>query len=127
MAADWNVIKGQIYEKGMDSTSGEMMLEDGEYEYSLSLPKQLKEKTYKLEEISVRINSQNVQYSLKNHKTGEWLPIEPDQRSLKLTSKDNLSQYVSKEGQFILKLIKSSQGDPFVPLPAVTIKGEVAK
>lgn len=127
MAADWNVIKGQIYEKGMDSTNGEMMLEDGEYEYSLSLPKQLKEKTYKLEEISVRINSQNVQYSLKNHKTGEWLPIEPDQRSLKLTSKDDLSQYVSKEGRFIVKLIKSSQGDPFVPLPAVTIKGEVAK
>lgn len=127
MAADWNVIQGQIYEKGMGSTNAEMMLEDGEYEYILSLPKQLKEKTYRLEEISVRINSQNVQYSIKNHKTGEWLPIEPDQRSIKLTSKDDLTQYVSKEGRFIMKLNKSAQGDPFVQLPAVTIKGEVAK
>ncbi|KAF0820334.1 hypothetical protein KIS4809_0914 [Bacillus sp. ZZV12-4809] len=127
MAADWHVSKGQIYEKGIGSTSGEMMLEDGEYEYSLSLPKQMKEKSYSLEEISLKINSQSVQYSIKNHKSGEWLPIEPDQRSLKLTSKDDLSQYVSKDGRFILKLIKSSQGDPFVQLPAVTIKGEVAK
>ncbi|WP_152966796.1 hypothetical protein [Sporosarcina globispora] len=127
MATDWNVIQGQIYEKGMGSTNGEMMLEDGEYEYILSLPKQLKEKPYKLEEILVRINSQAVQYSIKNHKTGDWLPIEPDQRSIKLASKDDLIQYVSKDGQFILKLNKSAQGDPYVQLPAVTIKGEVAK
>ncbi|MBT2688521.1 hypothetical protein J7I93_10030 [Bacillus sp. ISL-47] len=127
MAPDWNVIQGQIYEKGMGGSHTEMMLEDGEYEYILNLPKQLADKSYSLDEISIRINSHAVQYSVKNHKTDKWLPIEPDQRSLKLTSKDDLSQFISKEGKFILKLYKSAQGDPYVQLPAITIKGEVAK
>jgi hypothetical protein len=126
MAQDWNVIEGQIYEKGMGGSHTEIMLEDGEYEYILNLPKQLADKSYSLEEISIRINSHAVQYSVKNHKTAEWLPIEPDQRSLKLT-KDNLSQFISKEGKLILKLNKSAQGDPYVQLPAITIKGEVSK
>ncbi|GLB59385.1 hypothetical protein [Cytobacillus sp. NCCP-133] len=127
MAADWNVIQGQIYEKGMGGSHSEIMLEDGEYEYRLNLPKQLAEKSYKLEEISIRINSQGVQYAVKNHKKDEWLTIEPDQRRFKLTSKDDISQYISKEGKLMLKLNKSSQGDPYVQLPAITIKGEVAK
>lgn len=127
LAADWNVIQGQIYEKGMGGSHSEIMLEDGEYEYVLSMPKQLAEKAYKLEEISIRINSHGVQYALNKHKADEWLPIAPDQSSIKLTSKDDLSQYISKEGKIILKLNKSAQGDPYVQLPAITIKGDAAK
>jgi hypothetical protein len=118
-----NVITGQIIEKMQGKN--EMMLEDGEYEYILSLPEQVGIHPINLEEINIRINGQFVKYEMMNQRTGEYMPI--DQNNFTLTKKENVHEFLSKDKELVLKLKKQSGGDPHVFLPTIKIKGEVAR
>ncbi|MEH7122893.1 hypothetical protein V7127_06525 [Bacillus sp. JJ1773] len=120
-----NVLKGHIFERMINGSNREMAMDDGEYEYIVQLPKQLVDRGIKLNEMAIKTNSQLIQYSVFNFDTGEWLPIEADKRSLTLTDENNLQQFISKEGEIKLLLIKNAKGDPHVQLPAITIKGDV--
>ena len=123
--SDVKVITGNIYEKGINGSVREMALDDGEYEYSVKLPKQLASRDYTLNELSIRTNSQSfIQYSLFNYETKQWESI--DQKSYGLTSSDSIKPFISKEGELLIKLVKNAQGNPQVQLPAITIKGEVS-
>lgn len=120
-----NVITGHIFNDYMNGTNREVALDRGEYEYRIKLPMQLIEKSHKLDEISISFNNQMAEYSIFNQETGEYLAINHDQRNVKLDSSNNIQQYVSKEGEILLKLLKNANSDQNVQLPKITIKGEV--
>ncbi|WP_102271491.1 hypothetical protein [Cytobacillus massiliigabonensis] len=125
LSTKFNVITGQIFDMGPNGSGREIGIEDGEYEYMIQLPQQLVNKPIKVEELAFKFNNQFIKYSLLNNVTGEWLPI--DQTNLKLNQGKEVGQYLSEEGQIILKLVKNSNGEPYVQLPAITIKGEVSQ
>lgn len=120
-----NVLKGHIFENMINGSNREMAMDDGEYEYIVQLPKQIVDKGIKLDEMTIKTNSQLIQYSVFNYGTGEWLLIEADKRSLTLTNENNIQPFISKEGEIKLLLIKNAKGDPHVQLPVITIKGDV--
>ena len=124
LSSKFNVITGQIFDMGPGGSGREIGIEDGEYEYITQLPQQIVNKPLKLEEIAFKFNNQFIQYSLLNNVTGEWLPM--DQTNLKLNQENKVEQYLSEEGTITLKLVKNAKGDPYVQLPMITIKGEVA-
>lgn len=125
LSSHLNVLKGHIFEKMINGSIREMAIDDGEYEYFVQLPKQLVDKAINLNEMTIKMNSQLIQYSVFNYESGEWLPIEADKRSLTLNNETNIQQYVSKEGEIKIMLVKNAKGDPHVQLPAITIKGDV--
>jgi uncharacterized membrane protein YhaH (DUF805 family) len=121
-----NVISGVIHEKGLNGVPNEMIMEDGEYDYVLQLPEQIRGKNILFESVKLQMNGQYLQLSILNQKTGEYLPIKEDQRSLTLDSDDKVEQFFSNNGELFIKVHKNTNnGDPYVYLPQVTVKGEV--
>lgn len=122
-----NVLSGRIHDNQNMEMRREVWVDNGEYEYILQLPKQLIEKPIKIEEISIVFHNDFVKYTLLNKETGEELPLilNQNQRTYKLSNKENANQYVSKGGEIVLKLLKEANGDQYVQLPSITIKGEV--
>ncbi|PLR97311.1 hypothetical protein [Bacillus sp. T33-2] len=125
LASKVNVIKGRIHEQMGIHEKNAIFLEDGEYEYVLGLPDQVKNKAVKLEELSIRLNGQFVKYEVLNQQTGQYTLIEDNR--LVLAEQESAQEYISKDGQLVLKLTKQSNGDPYVSLPTIKMKGEVAK
>jgi hypothetical protein len=126
LSTDMEVVTGTIYEKGIHGSPNEMNMEDGEYNYKIQLPVLLMEKKVSIKSVNIRINTpQMVQYSLLNRVTGEYLVLKPDQRNVTFDAKDQVEHYFSKEGELLIKVHKNTQGDPFVYLPQITVKGEV--
>jgi hypothetical protein len=126
LSTDMEVVTGMIHEKGINGSPNEMTMEDGEYDYKIRLPEPMQSKKVKIKSINIRINTpQMVQYSLLNRVTGEYLVLKPDQRNVTLVEKDQVEQYFSDTGELIIKVHKNTQGDPFVYLPQITVKGEV--
>jgi uncharacterized membrane protein YhaH (DUF805 family) len=121
-----DVINGIVHEKGINGVPNEMIMEDGEYDYVLQLPEQVRGKNITFESVKLQMNGQSLQLSILNHKTGKYLPIKKDQRSLSLDQDDQVDQFFSKNGELFIKVHKNTNnGDPYVYLPQVTVKGEV--
>ncbi|MBS4189194.1 hypothetical protein KHA94_03040 [Bacillus sp. FJAT-49705] len=125
LSTNINVISGRIAENMINGSNREIMIEDGEYEYIVLLPKQLVENPTKLNELTIKTNNQFIQYSVFNSVTGEWLSIDTDKPSFTMNETNHIQQFVTKEGEIKIKLIKNAKGDPYVQLPNITIKGEV--
>lgn len=120
------VINGLIHEKGMNGIVSEMMMEDGEYDYILQLPEQIRGKKVNYKSLSLQLNGPPLQFSLLNRETGEYLPVNANQNNnFTLNKDDKVEQFFSKEGEILIKLQKNSNGDPYVSLPQITLKGEV--
>jgi hypothetical protein len=119
------VVSGNIHEKGINGIPNEMMMEDGEYDYIIQLPKQIKDKKFQLDSVKLQMNGQFIQYSILNRKTGEYLPIQDNQNVFTLNKEDQLEQFFSKDGELLIKVHKNTKGDPYVYLPSITVKGEV--
>ncbi|MCM3767951.1 hypothetical protein [Neobacillus niacini] len=115
-----HIIRGTLF-NDMGGVQNEMEMDDGEYEYVLQVPKQLTEQKPILRELEIVWYGSNVAYSIKNQATGEFLPL-PD---MKTAITEQLEQYISNEGEIVIKLIKTGQGDPRVRMPALSIKGEI--
>ncbi len=118
-------ISGAIHQKGMNGQTNEMMMDDGEYDYILQLPKQLSDKKLQLESVKLQMNGGMIQYSILNRKTGEYLTVKDNQGQLTLKKEDQVENYFSKEGELQIKFHKNAKGDPYVFLPTITVKGEV--
>lgn len=127
LRAKLNVINGRINDNQNMEIHREVWVDNGEYEYILELPKQLMEKTFKIEEMSIVFPNDFLKYSILNKETGEELPLvqNQNQRTVKLDSSNEVNHFVSKDGEIILKLVKESNSDQYVQLPSITIKGEV--
>jgi hypothetical protein len=121
-----DVIKGIIHEKGINGTPNEMIMEDGEYDYIVQLPEQIRGKKITFESVNLQMNGQPLQYLILNRVTGEYLPIKENQKSFTLKKEDKVEQFFSKEGELLIKVHKNNgNGDPYVYLPNITVKGEV--
>jgi hypothetical protein len=119
------VVNGAIHEKGINGTPNEMMMEDGEYDYIIQLPEQVRGKNVLIDSVSLQMNGQFLQYSILNTVTGEYVPIKENQNTVSFMKEDQVDQFFSKEGELLIKVHKSSNGDPYVYLPQISVKGEV--
>ncbi len=121
LVSSFNVINGLIIDK--PPVAGEILLEDGQYEYVLELPKAAAVKPVLLKEISIRTKGSQARFSLYNFQKEEYVPIE--KTSLKITA-EHAEEFLAEDGKIMLQITKPSNGgDPFVILPDITIKGEV--
>jgi hypothetical protein len=121
-----DVVSGVIHEKNQNGSLNEIFMEDGEYDYVIQLPEQLKGKKVEINSLKLNVSEhQLIQYSILNRETGEYLEITPDQRSVTLNKDNQIEQYFSKEGELLIKIHKNTQGDPYVNLPTITMKGVV--
>ncbi len=125
LKTDLQAISGHIYEEMMYGTDYEVNLDNGEYEYKIELPEQLKGKDVTLTELKLAFRNPTIEYSLLNAASDEWLPLESD-KTATLKESDSVNEFVSPEGVIVLKLTKNTGGDPYVQMPNISIKGEVA-
>ncbi|MCH1625560.1 hypothetical protein [Fredinandcohnia quinoae] len=119
------VVQGLIHDSGMGSPY-EIFLDDGEYNYIIQLPEQLRGKKVEFDLVNLRMNGNFLKYSILNRETGEYLPIDEKRTTFALTKENHVEQFFSKDGELLIKFHKSSNGDPYVSLPQVTVKGVVA-
>lgn len=119
------VVQGLIHERVMYGSSNEIFMDDGEYNYIIQLPEQLRGKKIDFDIINLRMNGNFLKYSILNRVTGEYLPIEENRHTFALTKENQAEQFFSKEGELLIKITKSSNGDPYAFLPQVTVKGVV--
>jgi hypothetical protein len=119
------VINGAIHEKGINGMPNEMMLEDGEYDYIIQLPDQIRGKDFLIDSVSLQMNGQFLQYSVYNTVTREYVPIKENQSTVSFKKEDQVEQFFSNGGELLIRVHKSSNGDPYVYLPQITVKGEV--
>jgi hypothetical protein len=119
------VINGAIHEKGINGMPNEMMMEDGEYDYIIQLPDQIRGKDFLIDSVSLQMNGQFLQYSVYNTVTREYVPIKESQGSVSFKKEDQVEQLFSRGGELLIRVHKSSNGDPYVYLPQITVKGEV--
>jgi hypothetical protein len=126
MSPRMEVITGIIHEERFNGSANEVLMENGEYDFILKLPDQLKGKKVTFENIKLRINGQNnARFAVLNQVTGQYLEI--DLGKSNVTIDQQVEQYFSKDGELLIKIHKNSNnGDPYVFLPGITVKGEVA-
>lgn len=120
-----DTVNGAVHQKGMNGNTNEMMLDDGEYDYIIQLPEQIRDKKIQLDSVKLQMNGQMIQYSILNRNSGEYLPIKENQDRLTLNKEDQVEHYFSEEGELLIKIHKNTNGDPYVNLPTITVKGEV--
>lgn len=127
LSMKWNIINGDIHDVGKDLHVREAWIEDGEYELIFALPEALEGKELTFERIRILVNnSDNIQLSILNWEKEEYLQLDSDKSSFNLTKENKVDSYVSEKGEIILKINKYGNGEPYVVLPEITVKGEVA-
>ncbi|OCA85475.1 hypothetical protein A8F94_11325 [Bacillus sp. FJAT-27225] len=114
-------IKGEIHEEMPGAK--EIVVADGTYDYSLTLPKQLATKTISLKELSITWYPNSLTWSIFDRTKNEFEVLKD--MTTRLT--DNPSKYISDKGEIILRLEKNGQQDPMVRMPSITVKGEAGK
>ncbi len=118
-------IKGQVIEHYSHNGANEMGLEDGTYELTIHLPKQLDLSKVTLHSLNMTLHTGGVlQFSLIDPQTDERMVLsESSTNSIEV--KDKLNKYINDNGEIVFEFKKRSQGDPFVRLPDIVLKGEV--
>ncbi|WP_299740532.1 hypothetical protein [Rossellomorea sp. y25] len=118
-------VKGQVIEHYSHNGADEMGLEDGTYELSIHLPNQIELSKVTLHSLNMTLHTGGVlQFSLVDPQTDERLVIsESSTNSIEV--KEKLNKYINDKGEIVFEFEKRSQGDPFVRLPDIVLKGEV--
>ncbi len=118
-------IKGQVIEHYSHNGANEMGLEDGTYELTIHLPKQIDLSKVTLHSLNMTLHTGGVlQFSLIDPQTDERMVLsESSTNSIEV--KDKLNKYINDNGEIVFEFEKRSQGDPFVRLPDIVLKGEV--
>lgn len=112
------------YMELMNEQANEWFLEDGEYDYNVSIPKELLDGNAKWTEINVTNKDINrLELAIWNVESSQYEDI----TNKSTTLNKNLEQYISTDGQVkvLLRFSDNQKGTPVV-LPEVQIKG-VAK
>lgn len=102
----------------------EVDLEDGSYEFSAALPKQIDRKQASFQKLMFTYEEKtDIHYALYNNETKAYEEIETDDSFIEI--KERVSRYISDEGEVRIKIEKTSKYDPYVNLPRVLVEGEV--
>lgn len=122
---DVKPVNGQIIEHYSHNGADEMGLEDGTYEMTIQLPKQIDLSKVALHSLNMTLHTGGVlKFSLVEPYTGEKFPLEETSAG-SIEVKENMNNYLNGNGEIVFEFEKRSQGDPFVRLPAIVLKGEV--
>lgn len=114
------VIDGSIYSE--DFQNGDISLEDGEYRYTLEIPKSYDAKSLIVDSLTVQPKGNaGVKYSIYNKETDAYEEI----KSLFKVDKAKISSYIDENRKIDMKVDKATNGDPYIQLPSVKIKGEI--
>jgi hypothetical protein len=101
------------------------MMEDGEYLYMLSIPESYDLKKLQIESININDSGKSLgaTFSVLNNETGKYEQI----KNRFTADKQEVSNYLKENKTIQLKIEKSSNNDPYVILPSLTLKGEIQK
>ena len=124
---DIKPINGQVIQHYSHNGSDELGLEDGTYQLTIQVPKQIDTKKVTLHSLNMTLHNGGVlQLSLIDPQTGEGKRLEESSAN-SIEVKENLNDYINDNGEIVFEFEKRSQGDPFVRLPAIVLKGEVQR
>ncbi|MFF2287079.1 hypothetical protein [Peribacillus butanolivorans] len=125
MFQSWvDVIRGSYDE---DAGIGEHWFEIGEYEYISQVPLIMKDDSFKAKQLSIKFSKQKIKYELYNFSTEKYEPIPFEERSISFEGQEEISSYISKEGDIQIKIIKESEDESSLRMPEINVKGEVTK
>lgn len=114
------VMDGAIYNESFQNN--DISLEDGEYLYTLTIPKSYDAKSLTFDSLTVQPNGNaGVKYSIYNKETNEYEEI----KSLFKVDNEKVSAYLDENRKINMKVDKATNGDPYIQLPSVKIKGEI--
>ncbi len=101
-----------------------MEIEDGTYEMILKLPEQMKDSDISLNSLSIRQYPETpLEFAMIAPSNGKEKKLE-EQSANTFEVKDRLTDYLNEDGEIVIKLVKSTQGDTFTQLPKIALKGE---
>lgn len=101
---------------------GEVVLEDGSYEFSVALPKQIDRKLATFHKLTLTHEEKTgIHFALYNNETQAYEEI--DHSFIEI--KEHVSRYISDKGEIKIKIEKTSKYEPYVNLPHVLVEGEV--
>ncbi|NMH71367.1 hypothetical protein HF072_21490 [Bacillus sp. RO3] len=125
MDLDVKPIDGQIIEHYSQKGLDEFGLEDGKYELTVHLPDQIEGSKVTLHSLNLNLHTgSTLQFSLVDPQSGESLMLSESSTG-SIEVKENVNQYLHDNGDIVFEFEKRSQGDPFVRLPDIVLKGEV--
>jgi len=114
------VIEGAIYNENFQYN--DISLEDGKYLYTLGIPKSYEESSIALDSLTVQpMGNMGVKYSIYNKRTDDYEEV----KSLFKVEKEKIGDYVDKNRKITIKVDKATNGDPYMQLPSVKVKGEI--
>lgn len=117
-------IDGKVIDNYSWGGSGEMELEDGTYEMILKLPEQMKDSDISLNSLSIRQYPETpLEFAMIAPSNGKEKKLE-EQSANTFEVKDGLTDYLNEDGEIVIKLVKTTQGDTFTQLPKIALKGE---
>ncbi|MFB7637246.1 hypothetical protein [Peribacillus butanolivorans] len=87
----------------------------------------MKDHSFKAKQLSIKFSKQKIQYELYNFSTKKYEPIPAEERSISIEGQEEISSYISKEGDIQIKIIKESEDDSSLRVPEINVKGEVTK
>ncbi|MDQ0176965.1 hypothetical protein [Bacillus chungangensis] len=125
MSYDMRVFDGEIIDMTpLYDYLGEVALEDGSYEFSVVLPKQIDRKKAIFHKLMLTYEEKTgIHYALYNNETKEYEEIDTHDSFIEI--KEHVSRYISNQGEIKIKIEKASKYDPYVNLPHVLVEGEV--
>src|SRR5690606_15281786 len=119
-------LSGNYYNREMDKYREEIWIDNGEYELILTFPGDLEGKPVTFESINILLrNSADIEFSIFNWETGEYMLLESGKPSLKLTKENQAGNYISENGEIVFKINKNTEDDMPLVVPEITVKGEV--
>lgn len=122
LTKDVSIIQGSIYSKNFSYS--ELIIDDGEYLYKISIPDSYDANKLKLNDLSIsNINNTGAMYSIYNNKTKEYEEL----TSSFSADEKELPNYLLNNKQIELKIDKKGNGDPYTQLPSITFKGEIGQ
>ncbi|HEO8419050.1 DUF7408 domain-containing protein [Niallia sp. FSL W8-0635] len=114
------ILDGEIYSESYQNN--DISLEDGEYLYTLEIPKSYDVKSLIFDSLTVQPKGNaGVKYSIYNKETDAYEEI----KSLFKVDKEKISNYIDGNRKINMKVDKATNGDPYIQLPSVKIKGEI--
>ena len=122
---DVKPLSGQIIENYSPNGADEIGIEDGTYEMTIQLPKQIDLTKVNLHSLNMTLHTGGVlHFSLVDPQTEEKINLEETSAN-SIEVKEKLKDYLNDNGEIVFEFEKRSQGDPFVRLPSIVLKGEV--
>ncbi|HWJ80469.1 MAG TPA: hypothetical protein VNR61_20595 [Niallia sp.] len=117
---DIEIINGKIY--SMNFANDDLMVEDGEYIYSLSVPDSYQSEKLSFDSLTILpVTNLGLKLSVYNHKNKEYETFNTNFTA----NKEKVEAYFDGNKQIKIKVEKATNGDPYLQLPTVKIKGEI--